>query len=161
MRSKLELHIRYKEYFCSCVHRYGTLPSNRFAIGVIRVIQKLHDLQPRLFADALGSVVSHSRPIESAQHLKGREANLKTVTQAIYAAGRHVFIYGERGVGKTSLAKTAGMSAATNSRYFKQIGCASDTTFDELLRMVVSVFLPERLTDVQKKSSWGLSWLGV
>lgn len=95
-------------------------------------------------------------------HLKGRETQLNTVTQAIYAAGRHVFVHGERGVGKTSLAKTAARAAASNSECFRQIGCSTDSSFDDLIRQVVEVFSPGRLAAVQKSSNWSFTYfLGI
>lgn len=126
------------------------------------MIQKLHELFPRQFAEALQTVVSHSRPIDDEQHLKGRSAQLENVTQAIYAPGRHVFVFGERGVGKTSLAKTAARRAATTSECFKQIGCSSDSNFDDILRLILEVFDQKRLAAFQKTSSWGFQqWLGI
>lgn len=125
------------------------------------MIKKLHELFPRQFAEALQTVVSHSRPIDDERHLKGREEQLKSVVQAIYAAGRHVFVFGERGVGKTSLAKTAGKSASTTSDCFKQIGCSRDTTFDEVMRLLIHVFDKKRLATIQKQ--WGFNgqgWIG-
>lgn len=92
-----------------------------------QVIKGIHELTLEQFASELGSVASHSKPIDQVSHLKGRESQINTVKQAIYAAGRHVFIYGERGVGKTSLAKTAGRAVASGS-CFRQFGCSSDTT---------------------------------
>lgn len=126
------------------------------------MIQKIHELHPRQFADALQTVVSHSRPIDDERHLKGRQEQLKNVTQAIYAAGRHVFVFGERGVGKTSLAKTAARSAASTTECFKQIGCSTGTTFDEIMRLVINVFDKARLASVQKQSGVNIQgWLGM
>lgn len=126
------------------------------------MIQRLHELFPRQFADALQTVVSHSRPIDDEQHLKGRTEQLESVTQAIYAPGRHVFVFGERGVGKTSLAKTAARRAATTPECFKQIGCSSDSNFDDIIRLILEVFDRKRLAAFQKTSSWGFQqWLGV
>lgn len=121
------------------------------------MIGMIHNLSKKDFAEALGTVASHSRPIDSTAHLKGREAQLETVEQAIYAAGRHVFVFGERGVGKTSLAKTAAKAAVSKSEHFKQIGCASDSTFDELIRQIIEVFDRTKLAAVEKKIGWGLT----
>lgn len=61
----------------------------------------------KTFGKLLNEVVSPSRPVLSLEHLKGRENQLSRIQQALYATGRNVFIYGERGVGKSSLAATA------------------------------------------------------
>lgn len=126
------------------------------------MIKTIHRLSRRQFAEALSGVASHSRPIDSTDHLKGREAQLHTLEQAIYAPGRHVFVFGERGVGKTSLAKTAARATVDHVTHFRQIGCASDTTFHEILRQVVEVFDPKRLAAVQKQAGWSFAqYFGV
>jgi uncharacterized protein len=59
------------------------------------------------FQRVLYSQLSPSEPISSIQLLKGREKTLQQIRQALLSPGRHVFIFGDRGVGKTSLAQTA------------------------------------------------------
>jgi MoxR-like ATPase len=59
------------------------------------------------FATILGRVLSPSRAIESPELLKGRDDQLREIRRAWYQGGRQIFIYGFRGVGKTSLAQTA------------------------------------------------------
>lgn len=44
---------------------------------------------------------------QSPQHLKGREKVLRQIDRSFNSPGKHIFIYGDRGVGKTSLAQTA------------------------------------------------------
>ena len=41
--------------------------------------------------------------------------------------GRNIFIFGERGVGKTSLAKTAANQYQSSDREFIDVSCAPDT----------------------------------
>ena len=54
------------------------------------------------FGEELGRILSASRLIQSIEHLKGREKELDTIDKSLYAPGRHVFVYGDRGVGKCS-----------------------------------------------------------
>lgn len=60
-----------------------------------------------VFANRLNELVSPSQPIQSIEHLYGRSHELDQIDKALYAPGRHVFIYGDRGVGKSSLAAAA------------------------------------------------------
>lgn len=113
----------------------------------------------RQFANTLGTVATHSKPIDKVMHLKGREIQITTVQEAIYAAGRHVFIFGERGVGKTSLAKTAGLAAVEQHSHFKQLGCSFETTFDALMRQVIEAFAPNKLASRQNRKDFGLNKL--
>jgi Cdc6-like AAA superfamily ATPase len=123
------------------------------------MIAPIHELSQRQFAESLGNVASHSKPIDELSHLKGREKQVEEVKEAIYAKGRHIFIYGERGVGKTSLAKTVGRTSATDSSMFKQIGCSTESTFPELLRQIVEVFDQRKLAEIEKKSGFGFAKL--
>jgi energy-coupling factor transporter ATP-binding protein EcfA2 len=110
------------------------------------------------FAEALSTVATPSKPIDQLPHLKGRQAQINTVQQAIYTPGQHVFIFGERGVGKTSLAKTAGRAVTENAN-FRQLGCSSDSTFELLMRQIIQAFAPQRLASVQQKRDLGFNKL--
>lgn len=57
--------------------------------------------------EELNRLLSPSDPIRSSEFLLGRESNLKEIRRHLATKGRHVFIFGDRGVGKTSLAQTA------------------------------------------------------
>ena len=67
------------------------------------------------FGTKLGEVLSASRPIHSIEHLKGRGKELDTIKKSLYAPGRHVFIYGDRGVGKSSLGQTTAFQYQSSS----------------------------------------------
>lgn len=60
-----------------------------------------------VFYQTLFTYLTASQPIRSRSHLKGRADDLKRLTSALLSPGRHAFIFGFRGVGKTSLAQTA------------------------------------------------------
>lgn len=53
----------------------------------------------------LGTVFVPSSPIDSEDLFCGRNAQIRDVVDAINQKGRHAILYGERGVGKTSLGK--------------------------------------------------------
>src|SRR5579863_9766381 len=53
----------------------------------------------------LSDVFRPGAPIDSKALFSGRQKQAEDVMNAIFQAGQHVVIYGERGVGKTSLAK--------------------------------------------------------
>lgn len=66
----------------------------------------IRNLDKNSFVKRLNETVSPSRPIDSIEHLQGRHRELKELERALAIDGRHVFIYGDRGVGKSSLAAT-------------------------------------------------------
>ena len=78
------------------------------------------------FANPLNELVSPSQPIQSIEHLHGRAHVLDR--QGPIRAGRHVFIYGERGVGKSSLAAAAARQCQSSEADYIDIGCGPDAT---------------------------------
>lgn len=67
----------------------------------------IHGLTQNELGRRINEVLSPSRPVRSIEHLRGRDDELQRIERALYADGRNVFIYGDRGVGKSSLAATA------------------------------------------------------
>lgn len=63
---------------------------------------KLLPIDPRLVR--LGSVFTPATPIQNADLFSGRSELLLTIADAVNQRGMHCILYGERGVGKTSLA---------------------------------------------------------
>jgi hypothetical protein len=84
------------------------------------------------FKSVLKAWLHVSKPVSSFGHLMGREQQREQIKRAFVFDGRHVFIYGDRGVGKTSLALTA---AFENCGQFEPIlvGCQPSTTFQQIL----------------------------
>ena len=89
------------------------------------------------FADALRSVLSPSKAIDSEAHLKGRASALRDAKQAFSAHGRQVFVHGYRGIGKSSV-------ALTTAKLVWQIDppilvyCSRGSTFSEIIRDICS-----------------------
>lgn len=59
------------------------------------------------FTSILHKYVSASEPVKSIEHLRGRAEQAEAIYRALRSPGRSAFIYGDRGVGKTSLAQTS------------------------------------------------------
>ncbi len=101
--------------------------------------------------EVLANHFSPSQEIRDPERLIGREKYLTQIRRALASPGRHVFIYGERGVGKTSLAMTAGKVAATEDKNFIYFACGQDTTFYEVIAAIVK----STLDDAQAIDSTG------
>jgi hypothetical protein len=67
----------------------------------------IKNLDETTFKQILKENLTPAQAISSPEHLKGRAQNLRQIDRAFNSAGKHIFIYGDRGVGKTSLAQTA------------------------------------------------------
>lgn len=89
------------------------------------------------FIKQMNEYLSASGPVRSIQHLMGREKEIASIDQALSAEGRHLFIYGDRGVGKTSLAQTAATQFQSSDNSFIQIGCDPDTKFYKTIEDLV------------------------
>ena len=81
------------------------------------------------FVRILHQQLSPAHPIQSFEHLFGRLEQLQTIEQALCAPGRHVFIYGDRGVGKSSLAQTAAFKHQSSDSPPIILSCEKKSTF--------------------------------
>lgn len=88
------------------------------------------------FETTLRDMLSPSEPIRSAELLRGRQQNLEEIRQAFVQNGRQVFIYGDRGVGKTSLAQTAAYEHASSRD--KPIFLSCRATFLSIVNDLIS-----------------------
>ncbi len=86
------------------------------------------------FGKALAHVLSPSQPLQSEEFLRGREEQLDGIRKALYAPGRHVFIHGFRGVGKSSLAQTAAFSLSSARHDPIILGCDNSNSFTSIIR---------------------------
>lgn len=84
---------------------------------------EMHD-----FGVRLNQLLSPARPIQSIEYLQGREKELSLIRKALFAPGRHVFIYGDRGVGKSSLAAAAANQTQSSDAPYIDVSCAPDST---------------------------------
>lgn len=89
------------------------------------------------FALALKRLVSPSRPIQTIERLFGRERELDRIEKALYADGRHVFIYGDRGVGKSSVAAAAANQWQSADATYIDVSCSRDSTLKTVVANIV------------------------
>ena len=68
------------------------------------------------------------RAISSTEYLRGREAKLRQIDRAFNSDGKHIFVHGDRGVGKTSLARTAAFIHSSSEVTPPTIECEKGVT---------------------------------
>lgn len=99
-------------------------------------------------------------PIENADSLQGRETKLREISRALNSKGMHIFIHGERGIGKTSLAITAAKAFLSITDRPPYIGCDEESSFDFLMRDICRSFLGiavlRKSLDIQHSGSIGV-----
>lgn len=101
-----------------------------------------HDpLAAELLLVELRRIFRPSAPTEDRTLFKGRASQLHQAVTAVSTPGQHGVVYGERGVGKTSLANMVSEAfegAGTPGRLSVRIPCSMDDTFDSIWKK----FLP-------------------
>ena len=94
------------------------------------------DWQVKIF-DAL-ELFSPGAPIDEAKLLAGRKAQIEKLLDAVMQRGQHAILYGERGVGKSSLANVFAtkLFGPTRTVQIIHINCHPDDDFDAIWRKV-------------------------
>ena len=108
--------------------------------------QRLLELQNKL--------LSPSDPIRSAEFLRGPEGVLKDIRRHLSTKGRHVFIYGDQGLGKTSLAHTAAIEFHPSDSDPIRVAGAVGETFETIISSVVRC-VHLKMKDLEKLKSRG------
>jgi Cdc6-like AAA superfamily ATPase len=83
---------------------------------------------------------SPAAPINEASLIAGRQAQIRALTEAVFERGRHAILFGEKGVGKTSLANTFHMMFSSGVKSVTSIRKPAfpKDTFSTLWRRVFS-----------------------
>jgi AAA ATPase-like protein len=81
-----------------------------------------------------------SRP--QAGLCRGREKTLTTIDRAFSSPGRQVFIYGDRGVGKTSLAQTAANLHTGVENLPIYVMCGRTNNFGQMIQAIGNAIVP-------------------
>jgi Cdc6-like AAA superfamily ATPase len=87
----------------------------------------------------VGQIFTPSTPINKKNLFAGREKQIQQVLNAVIQAGQHAVLYGERGVGKTSLASVLQEFLPQSKGLITvRINCDADTTFHGLFEDILS-----------------------
>lgn len=105
------------------------------------------------FATRLNEVLTLSVPVRTPEKLFGRDKQLETIQLALHSPGRHVFIYGDRGVGKTSLAHTAASLIQSSDNRPITVSCDHDSTLETVIESVISQGMMRMPVDRYKTSA--------
>lgn len=114
-------------------------------------------------AEILRQNLTPSAHIETPERLFGRAKNLTQIERAFNSPGRQVFIFGDRGVGKSSLALTAAHLYAGSSNRPIYVLCSRTTTFSKVVQAIGNsvVSIESRMETAGQAGSIGLSIVGT
>jgi len=109
------------------------------------------------FGEKLNTLVFPSQPIHTVEHLFGREKEIDRIEKALYAPGRHVFIYGDRGVGKSSLAAAAANQYQSSDSEYIDVSCSPDATLKSVIANIAyQATKTSRIRDIKKHGTQSL-----
>src|SRR3990167_9418820 len=101
--------------------------------------------------------------ITTPEKLFGRDKLLQRIRRAFNSRGRMVFIYGDRGVGKSSLALTAAHIQHTASSKPIHVNCGESSTFESVIHAIghAAVSVVERFESAGTPPGFGGQVLGT
>lgn len=86
--------------------------------------------------EIIAANLSPERPVRSSEFLRGRSADLADIERELRYFYSVIFIYGHRGVGKTSLARTAAQSVTKADREHIYVACAPGSRMLHIFREI-------------------------
>lgn len=84
----------------------------------------------------LGQAFPIARPISNLRQFAGRRDLLASAIRAIEERRLHVVLYGDRGMGKTSLLNIISLLAQEARYHVRYTSCSEGSTFDEVFRAI-------------------------
>lgn len=105
------------------------------------------------FEEIMRHYVRPSDPIDSYEHLIGRAKQRESIEEAINSPGRHIFIYGDRGAGKTSLAQTIAHEHNPSASSPVFVACGAKTTFASIVEDLAAQLVGRSRFEVSERST--------
>jgi Cdc6-like AAA superfamily ATPase len=102
----------------------------------------------------LSENLTPSDSIKTPERLFGREKTLRTIDRAFASPGRQIFIFGDRGVGKTSLALTAAYLHTGVENLPVYVMCGKTNNFGQTIQAIGNALIPVEQR-MEKPSSGG------
>lgn len=93
------------------------------------------------FKKILRENLTPAKAISSPEHLRGRDKNLRNIARTFNSPGKNIFIDGDRGVGKTSLAQTAAYLHQSSSTPPLIVTCDEDSSFSSVIKDIANFTL--------------------
>jgi len=113
-------------------------------------------LDDERFKELVREALTPAKAISDPANLHGRTAKLRQIEKAFNATGRHISIFGDRGVGKTSLALSAAVMHQSSDNNPIIVACDQQASFSQLVLDIGRACLPPNEVIQKKTRSEGL-----
>jgi uncharacterized protein len=113
--------------------------------------------------EVLSSNLTPSDYIRTPERLFGRDKYLTAIERALSSPGRQIFIYGDRGVGKTSLWSTVALLHTQSDLAPVHINCGRENGFFQVVQAIGNSALPpeSKFETRGARPSGGLNLAGI
>lgn len=102
---------------------------------------KMHPDSASKLRLSVGQAFSPAAPVSRRDLFAGRDQQLETLIDVVFERGQHAIVYGERGVGKTSLATILALVfAEERTRLPLRVNCDAGDTYDTIWRKIIDEF---------------------
>lgn len=99
---------------------------------------KMHPDSAAKLRLSVGQAFTPAAPVARRELFTGREKQLETLIEVVFERGQHAIVYGERGVGKTSLATILALVLSEEPvRVPLRVNCDADDDFDSVWRKIL------------------------
>lgn len=99
---------------------------------------KMHPDSAAKLRLSVGQAFTPAAPVARRDLFAGREEQLETLVDVVFERGQHAIVYGERGVGKTSLATVLALVFAEEpTKLPLRVNCDASDDFDSVWRKVL------------------------
>lgn len=137
----------------------------QFSVGERRANDILTQAEAIRVRVELATIFNPSGPVSDTDLFQGRRSEIDRILSAVSQHGQHVILFGERGVGKTSLASLthafwANYARETTGFVALRYNCAPDDTFATIWARIAEL-LTDEYTKQDRSPPTGETWLDL
>lgn len=111
------------------------------------------DAETRLRLEQLNDAFRPAGPVDQERLFTGRTTERERVESSVATPGQHVAVYGERGIGKTSLAAVSVRAARDRGIMAMRVNCSADDDFQLIWDAIT-----DQVTEQRDMPWWNPGW---
>lgn len=113
--------------------------------------------EEKILQSGVRDVFTPNTPIDNIRFFCGRNTEVQRIIECLNSRGQHILLFGDRGVGKTSLAITSCHLFQSETKSEGELiikRCSSDDTFQSIVEAIFTKYEIEYKTVVEKTGFW-------